>query len=111
MKILSNGSTFAGQAPDSVAELLAVLDTETLDPTFEEYGRFFLYHGPDDFQAWGNFLTVSRVFDVRGTLAELLPLARALKANRRQPAYLRAREARRHRQIERPWKRRGGEDR
>jgi len=90
MTIISNGSKWAGEKPDSVRELIRVLGIETLDPRFEDYGTFVYQTGEDQFRAHGNFITVSHVFNIEGTLAEMLPLARAIKANRRTPGYCRA---------------------
>lgn len=93
MRIESNGSKSAGEAPDPLETLLDVLTLETLDPAFEHYGKFF-YRLPGEgaeFHAFGNFLTVSHVFSVVGTLDELRPLARALRQARRTPSYLTAR--------------------
>lgn len=93
MIIQSNGSTWSGQAPDSLETLLDVLTRETLNPTFEKCGNFF-YRLPGEgnkFHAFGNFLTVSHVFSIVGDLGELLPLAQALKVARRRRPYLVAR--------------------
>jgi hypothetical protein len=89
MQITSNGSKWAGEAPDPVEKLIEVLKTEVLDPRFARYGNFFYQSGPDTFNAFGNFLTRSHGFNITGTLEEMLPLARALKAARQRPEYLR----------------------
>jgi hypothetical protein len=105
MKIQSNGSKWAGEAPDTLEVLLDVLKTETLDPTFEQYGGFF-YRLPGDerydgeYHAFGNFLTVSHVFSIYGTLEELRPLAQALKLARSKPEYLKEKAARERREGE-----------
>ena len=83
MNIISNGSKWAGEAPDSFEELIEVLEDNKLDPRFLNYGKFF-YKDGNDFIAWGNFAKLSHVFDIRGTLKELHPLALALKRNRQK---------------------------
>jgi hypothetical protein len=78
--ILSNGSKWAGQDPDDIQTLLDVLETDVLDPTFEQYHCYRPYpfepmlragRNESIFQPWlgastfsGNFLTVSHVFNV-----------------------------------------------
>ena len=42
MRIISNGSTFAGQNPAAVEALLRALETATLDPDFEANGQTFV---------------------------------------------------------------------
>ena len=95
MEILSNGSKWAGQEPDTLEQLLEVLKTEPLDPTFEQYGNF--YERPsvrydDQYACHGNFDNLSHVFDIRGTKEELEPLRKAIRRNQRTPAYKMARE-------------------
>ncbi len=89
MHIESNGSKWAGQAPDTVEQLLDVLKRETLDPSFERFGRFF-YESSPNWTAFGNFLTVSHVFNITGTAEELEPLRVAIEAARNRPEYVRA---------------------
>jgi len=92
MKISSNGSRWYGESPATIEELLQVLKTETLNPVFEakRYGRFF-YSLPDgNYCASGNFQSVSHVFNITGTLAELTPLKEALEAARKRPEYRKA---------------------
>jgi hypothetical protein len=38
--IISNGSKWAGEKPDTIDDLLNVLNKYTLDPNFEKYGNF-----------------------------------------------------------------------
>ncbi len=75
--ILSNGSKWAGQDPDSIQTLLDVLGDNVLDPMFEQYHCYRPYpfepmvrtgRNGEMFQPWlgaacffGNFLTVSHV--------------------------------------------------
>lgn len=78
--ILSNGSKWAGQDPDSIQTLLDVLGDNVLDPMFEQYHCYRPYpfepmvrtgRNGEMFQPWlgaacffGNFLTVSHVFNI-----------------------------------------------
>lgn len=84
MEILSNGSKWMGEKPDSVETLITVLAGNKLDPIFMRHGKFFARMGEGEFMAWGNFENLSHVFDIRGTLQELLPLAKAIKKNRKK---------------------------
>jgi len=96
MKIWSNGSKWAGQSPDSVATLLEMLGTETLDPWFEAYGNFVIGADPaipaGQVRVWGNFLTVSHMFRIDGTPEEMAPLVAAIRANQATAAYRAARQ-------------------
>lgn len=85
MEIISNGSHWAGEDPDSVEQLLAVLAKEPLDPTFERYGNFCF-----EDHVWGNFHAVSHVFNIYGTPDELAPLVKAIRANQATKAYRQA---------------------
>ena len=89
--IISNGSKWAGEAPDTIEELIKVLDNHDLD-----LARFAL-HGFLDFmdsngytardyekhnvRIFGNFLTVSHVFNVEGVYESLRPLIEAIERN------------------------------
>lgn len=42
LKIISNGSKWAGEQPDSIEQLIKVLEQYPLDPTFEKYGNFIV---------------------------------------------------------------------
>lgn len=84
MEIVSNGSKFAGESPDSVEKLIDVLGHHKLESLWIRNGGFFEKIGDDEFRAFGNFTDVSHVFDIRGSLEELRPLARAIKQNRRR---------------------------
>jgi hypothetical protein len=86
LTVLSNGSKFAGQGPDSVETLLSLLGREPLDPKFANYGNFVLQDGAE-WQVWGNFLNLSHIFDIRGSHAELRLLIEAIRANQQTPAY------------------------
>ena len=92
MQIYANGSRWAGEEPATIAELMEVLKTETLDPVFEakRYGQFFYKLPGGRYCAGGNFLTVSHVFNIEGTLEELTPLKNAIEAARKKPEYRKA---------------------
>lgn len=94
LTIVSNGSKWAGQEPDSVEKLLEVLATTPLDPTFEDYGNFVLRPCKNKpcWSVWGNFFGLSHVFNIEGTAIELRPLVRAIRANQKSEAYLSAKE-------------------
>jgi hypothetical protein len=68
MKIISNGSRWAREAPDSVEKLIDVLGHHKLESTWKRNGQFFNKIGDDEFQAFGNFTDLSHVFDIRGSL-------------------------------------------
>ena len=83
MNIISNGSKFSGEELDSIEKLIDVLETNRLNPSFMNYGGFF-FKSKNEYIAFGNFEKLSHVFQIRGTLEELYPLAIALKRNRRK---------------------------
>lgn len=88
LRIESNGSKWGGQDPDPLPVLLDVLSREPLNPHFEKYGNFiYKTKGKDEYQAWGNFLYVSHVFQSFGTKAEILELKRAIRKNQKTEAY------------------------
>ena len=99
MEIHSNGSKWAGEALDTFEDLLQVLAVETLDPSFEEFGRFYYaLGGPDGyddgrpgFRIFGNFWRVSHVFRIDGTAEELAEAVALIRANQQTPAYIEAR--------------------
>jgi hypothetical protein len=76
MEIISNGSKWLGEPPDTIETLLEVLGKNTLDPKF---GTFVTYKHPGMLRVFGNFLTISHVFNILGTVDEMRPLARAIK--------------------------------
>ncbi len=90
MRIISNGSKWAGEEPDSLETLLEVLRTETLDPRFEDRGSFVTQTSNGTVRIFGNFLTVSHVFNIEGTAEELAEAINAIEANRQSEHYLRA---------------------
>ena len=87
--IISNGSKWAGDPPDPIATLLDVLARETLDPRFEKYGNFETEPG----RFFGNFLTVSHVFNISTTDKALARRLRsAIRRNQATEAYQHVRE-------------------
>jgi len=93
MKIYSNGSKWAGQEPDSVETLLGVIEKETLDPSFESYGNFVFKerHEDGDYHAFGNFLSVSHVFNISGSKEDIEPIRKAIRKAQKRPDYINAR--------------------
>jgi len=103
LEIISNGSKWAGQEPDSIKELIEALKEYPLDPIFEKYGNFinpnpqFLkaeaqekYAGCTSF--WGNFHTVSHGFNIFTDEPEVIEmLSAAIRANLSTKAYKQAR--------------------
>lgn len=96
MKIESNGSKWYGQEPDSIEQLVELLRTSPLDPSFEGHGNFAYpiedSNGPTgEWQVWGNFFHVSHVFRISGTKEEVWPLVLEVRLNQDSPAYKAAR--------------------
>jgi hypothetical protein len=104
--IISNGSHWYGESPDTIDDLLATLATEPLDRKFEQYGNFVnpdpqwlrkvtkdgytsFYPGLRVTSFFGNFYTTSHVFtiytDDPDTIAKLTT---AIRANQARPDYL-----------------------
>jgi hypothetical protein len=88
--IHSIGSKWGGDFPDPISGLLDMLAHFTLDPTFYRFGSFFYTEDGKTFHAFGNFLDYSYCFRIEGPLDAMLPIARALKMNRKRDGYLRA---------------------
>lgn len=101
--IISNGSKWMGEEPDGIEELIEVLSKYPLDRTFEEYGCFFHrvnredWVNPTEFaDKWtgamtffGNFLTLSHVFDIYTFNQDLIErLIEAIENNRQRKDYL-----------------------
>lgn len=61
-EIWSNGSKWAGQEPDDLETLLAVMEIETLDPHGFHPHAFNVGHGRVHF--FGNFIGYSHVFSI-----------------------------------------------
>jgi len=93
-RVVSNGSKWAGEEPDTVADLLDVLKREPLDPTFERYGNFRLASAlPGGRRFWGNFFRVSHVFDIDTNDPETVRAIHcAIIRNKRSDAYRAARK-------------------
>jgi hypothetical protein len=95
-EIISNGSKWAGEEPDSIDTLLDVLAKHPLDRTFEAYGNFVLRDpqmadGSRDVgrtHFFGNFLTLSHVFSIRTDEQDVIDkLTAAIQANKLRPDY------------------------
>lgn len=94
--IHSNGSKWAGEAPDTIEQLIEVLAQHPLDRRFEDYGNF-IDRDPEWLDGstkpgvvifFGNFLTVSHVFNIETDDPEVIErLNRAIKANKRRADY------------------------
>ena len=93
-EIISNGSKWAGQAPDSIDVLLRVLDIEQLDPLFEgRRGAFAERLEGGTWRFFGNFLCVSHVFNIEtDDPATVRALRLAIIHNRRGGWYRAARQ-------------------
>ena len=85
--IISNGSKWYGEAPDSIDKLLEVLKDNTLDPRFSEYGNFIIADGVS-VRFFGNFLNLSHVFNIRTDDPSVIAkLTRAIRENLRRDDY------------------------
>jgi len=83
-EIVSNGSKWYGQAPDTIEQLLAILVSHPLEPwSVIERSRVSRTVG-----YFGNFRTISHVFNIlTDDPAVIRRLSRAIRANqRRYPA-------------------------
>ena len=99
LEICSNGSKWAGQKPDTIEELIKVLNTYTLDPSFEKYGNFInnnpqwlkpeyneKYKGCIKF--FGNFAEYSHVFYIITDEPEIIEiLTVAINKNKETEEY------------------------
>jgi len=99
LEIQSNGSKWNGQEPDSINELIQVLNNYSLDPTFEDYGNFVnnnpewlkkeateKYQGCTKF--FGNFSPISHVFNIITDDAEIIEaLTEAINNNKSTEDY------------------------
>jgi hypothetical protein len=89
-----------------IEDLLAILEREPLDPSFEAYGNFIvtidIVLDVDEVQFFGDFANVSHVFDVRTKDAVLIrQLTNAIRANQRTAAYRKARDERKTSKVRR----------
>jgi hypothetical protein len=99
LEILANGSKWHGQQPDTIDQLIKVLNNHVLDPRFEDYGDFIdsnpewvkqeyqeKYEGCTMF--FGNFLEVSHVFRVITDEQNIIDrLTKAILANKQTDEY------------------------
>lgn len=86
-EILSNGSKWAGEKPDTIATLVRVLDAHPLARRRFQ-GRFIeaVSHGRTEFR--GNFLDASHVFCIRTDDPIVVRLlTQAIRRNRRRANY------------------------
>lgn len=122
----SCGSKWKGDTPNTVAQLLALLAVEPLDPQFEDFGNFINTnpmaardggYGPDGkrlyietgpcypdmpgcVEFWGNFYAVSHVFKIVSTdPAVIEQMTAAIRANQATPAYAQAKRERNEKAI------------
>lgn len=91
--IISNGSKWAGDSPDTIDDLLAVLGTHALDRTFEpeQFGNFIFQHDkqPGITCFFGNFAELSHVFNIDTDDQNVIDLlTAAIRANQQRPDYL-----------------------
>lgn len=87
-RINSNGSKWAGQAPDTIEQLLDVLNNYALDRRFEEGGNFIMDREPG-VRFWGNFLKLSHVFSIDTDEPQTIErLTKAIRENQKRPDYL-----------------------
>ncbi len=87
--IISNGSKWAGEEPDTLEVLCEVLQSNTLDRTFEGFGNFVLADAGEPVRFWGNFFDVSHVFSIDTDEPEVIErLSGLIRANQQKPEYL-----------------------
>lgn len=101
LEIISNGSKWYGEKPDTIEDLIQVLNTEILDPSFEDYGNFINLNPTwlkKDFaekykgcvKIFGNFMTVSHVFNIITDQSEIIQkLTEAINKNKGTEEYKR----------------------
>jgi len=89
--INSNGSKWAGEAPDSIEKLVEVLKENALDPMFSDYGKPFITADIGGVHFFGNFFNLSHVFNLRtGDPKVIATLTRAIRENMRRDDYQKA---------------------
>ena len=94
LRVMSNGSKFAGQLPDPVEKLIEVLGKEPLDPTVEGRGSFIdrRRNAAGTVRFFGNFARRAHVFNIRtDDPAMIAALTRAIRDNQATPEYQRLR--------------------
>lgn len=99
IEILSNGSKWYGQKPDTLEQLIDVLGEYALDPTFEKYGNFVMEYKPLKWTEknsqykgcasfFGNFYSLSHVFRIITDELEIIErITAAIRANQHTEAY------------------------
>jgi len=94
IKIFSNGSKWAGEAPDNIEKLKERLKTHPLDPTFEKYGNFAFKGRKGKYFLFGNFRDISAVFNIETDNQKVfLEMKKLIRENQRRPDYIKAKEA------------------
>ncbi len=97
VNIFSNGSKWAGEAPDTIDKLCEVLGEYTLDRYWECYGSGGFITVPDTdspvnngmHHFFGNFSKLSHVFNIETDEPEVIErLTRAIRANQQTAGYL-----------------------
>jgi len=87
-EIRSNGSHWAGEAPDTIEQLLECLSNHALDRVFEQCGNFYEVEGGGSVRFFGNFRDVSHVFNITSDDPEVTrKLIKAIDLNRQRPDY------------------------
>jgi hypothetical protein len=101
-EIKSNGSKWYGESPDTIDQLIDVLNKHALDPTFENYGNFINEYSPQQWtdsnknlkgciSFFGNFYTLSHVFNIITNDPVVIDkLTKAIRANQATEAYKQA---------------------
>jgi hypothetical protein len=88
INIMSNGSKWMGENPDTIEKLCEVLKNYPLDRTFEDYGNFIITDGVTT-TFFGNFLNLSHVFNIITDEIEIIELLTGLiLENRKRTDYL-----------------------
>ncbi len=92
INIISNGSKWAGDLPDTLDQLCEVLQSNPLDRTFEDYGNFIIAPTVEHdavVRFWGNFFNLSHVFSVDTDEPEIIErLTGLIRANQQRADYI-----------------------
>lgn len=87
--INSNGSKWAGEAPDTIDDLLKALASNPLHWGFDGNLIYPLENMPGTTRFCGNFLTVSHVFCIDTDEPDVIKkLTAAIRVNQQRPDYL-----------------------
>jgi hypothetical protein len=93
-RIVSNGSKWAGEAPDTIETLIEVLKAHMLDPGFSEYANFIRTTGKGEVHFFGDFRRLSHVFNIHTDEPKVIArLTRAIRENMRREDYIFARKS------------------